>query len=42
MTFMALAKSPHSELEIPAEKRGFCRRMALSSVEPDRGKPDMK
>ncbi|MHC2816729.1 hypothetical protein ACVMBY_000289 [Bradyrhizobium huanghuaihaiense] len=27
---------------IPARKRGFCRNMADSSVEPARGSPEMK
>jgi hypothetical protein len=27
---------------MPAWKRGFCRKMAESSVEPDRGRPAMK
>src|SRR5262245_31712191 len=29
-------------LDMPAWKRGFCRRMAAVSVEPARGKPEMK
>jgi hypothetical protein len=27
---------------MPAEKRGFCLRSAASSVEPERGRPEMK
>jgi hypothetical protein len=27
---------------MPAWKRGFCRRMPDSNVEPDRGSPEMK
>ena len=29
-------------LDIPAENRGFCRKIALIKVDPDRGKPEMK
>jgi hypothetical protein len=39
---MALVKSGQSELEMPARKRGFCLRIALNNVEPERGKPEMK
>jgi hypothetical protein len=29
-------------LVTPAEKRGFCRRIALRSVDPDRGSPEIR
>ena len=29
-------------LVTPAEKRGFCRRIALKSVDPDRGSPEIR
>ena len=29
-------------LVTPAEKRGFCRRIALNSVDPDRGSPEIR
>jgi hypothetical protein len=34
--------SAPTALVIPASKRGFCRRMAPSSVDPERGSPEMK
>ena len=34
--------SPASGPDIPASKRGFCRSNAASSVDPERGKPEMK
>ena len=34
--------SPASGPDIPASNRGFCRSNAESSVEPERGKPEMK
>jgi hypothetical protein len=33
---------PPTGLVIPASKRGFWRRMAVSKVEPERGRSDMK
>jgi len=42
---ISLCSTPTSAatgLVIAAENRGFCFRMALSSVEPERGNPEMK
>lgn len=33
---------PAIGLDMPAWKRGFCRRIADVNVEPDRGRPEMK
>src|ERR1700754_3300238 len=33
---------PASGPDMPASKRGFCRSNAASSVEPERGRPEMK
>ena len=38
---MALNKLP-TGLVMPAENRGFCRSKAANSVEPERGRPEMK
>jgi hypothetical protein len=35
-------KSEATGLLMPAWKRGFCRKIAASKVDPDRGSPDMK
>jgi hypothetical protein len=42
---MLCSRLPHgiaTGLVTPATNRGFCRDNALSSVEPHRGKPEMK
>src|SRR5687768_6736918 len=36
------SNSAATGLDIPAWKRGFCRRIAAVSVEPARGRPEMK
>jgi hypothetical protein len=37
-----VSMSPATGDDMPAWKRGFFRRIAASSVEPDRGRPEMK
>ena len=39
---MTPSNSEATGLDMPAWKRGFCRRIAAVSVEPARGRPDMK
>jgi hypothetical protein len=34
--------SPDTGLDMPAWIYGFCRRIALSKVDPERGSPEMK
>ena len=36
------SNSEATGLDMPAWKRGFCRRIAAVSVEPARGRPEMK
>jgi hypothetical protein len=42
VSFSIARKSAWTGLLMPEEKRGFCRKSAASSVEPERGSPDMK
>jgi hypothetical protein len=42
MALRAAMTSPPSPLDMPAVKRGFWRKIPASSVDPERGKPEMK